>query len=259
MMKPGSKADPHFDIDDYLNPWIPPNQLHRLPTPISRFLGYRSSPRPDVGGPLAACWSFLGAFCGIATASAFFKYSGIFSDVHAPFIIASFGASAILEYSVIGSPLGQPRNCVLGHFLSALTGICVAKLFRYSDKFDEIRWLAGALSVGVASAVMSLTNTSHPPGGATALLAAVDPVVEGMGWYLLPYVLLATVFLISVALLFNNIQRQFPIFWWTPKETGSKLWSPCRQSRDLEEQKATAISGKELPGTEPSSSTNSLS
>jgi hypothetical protein len=67
---------------------------------------------------------------------------------------------------------------------------------------------------------MTLTNTVHPPGGATALLAAVDPTVNALGWMLIPLVLLATVLMLGMALLVNNIQRQYPIYWWSPKEVG---------------------------------------
>ena len=65
---------------------------------------------------------------------------------------------------------------------------------------------------------MTLTNSVHPPGGAVALLAAVNPTVNALGWMLIPLVLLATVLMLAVALLSNNIQRQYPIYWWSPKE-----------------------------------------
>ncbi|KAK6524349.1 hypothetical protein TWF281_011257 [Arthrobotrys megalospora] len=230
-----------FDIDTYINPWIPPSILQKLPHQISRFLGYRASPRKELGSILVALWSLFGAFCGIAAVSAVFKYSGVFSELDPPIIIGSFGASAILEYGVIGSPLGQPRNCVLGHFLSAVCGVGVAKLFQLSSHFDDIKWVAGAVAVGLSSAVMSITNTSHPPGGATALLAAVDVSVARLGWYLLPYVLIGTTLMLGIALAVNNIQRQFPVFWWTPKDTGGRLWPVSKATEPdleaLEEQK----------------------
>ena len=69
---------------------------------------------------------------------------------------------------------------------------------------------------------MTLTKTIHPPAGATALLAATDPQVVRLGWYLLPVVLLCTALLLITALTFNNIQRQYPTFWWTPVEVGQK-------------------------------------
>lgn len=86
--------------------------------------------------------------------------------------------------------------------------------------FESIRWVAGAASCGVASSLMTLTNSVHPPGGATALLAAVDPTVNALGWMFIPLVLMATILMLGVALLVNNIQRQYPIYWWSPKEVG---------------------------------------
>ena len=46
----------------------------------------------------------------------------------APIIVTSFGASAVLLFGVIESPLAQPRNFVLGHFVSALVGVCIRRL-----------------------------------------------------------------------------------------------------------------------------------
>lgn len=96
-----------------------------------------------------------------------------------------------------------------------MIGIGVTKLFGLSQRFEEIRWLAGALACGLASAIMGLTKTVHPPAGATALLAATDPMISQLGWFLLPLVLLSSVMTLAASLMLNNIQRQFPIFWWT--------------------------------------------
>ncbi len=51
-------------------------------------------------------------------------------------------------------------------------------------------------------------------------MAAVDPQVESLGWYLLPLVLLSTALTLITSLLVNNIQRQYPIYWWTPAKVG---------------------------------------
>lgn len=127
------------------------------------------------------------------------------------------GAAAILEYNTIESPLAQPRNCIGGHFISAVVGVAITKLFELNSHFDDsLRWVAGALACGLASSAMTLTKTVHPPAGATALLAAVDPTVSNLGWYLLPLVLLSSVLLVASACLINNIQRQFPLYWVTP-------------------------------------------
>jgi hypothetical protein len=79
-----------------------------------------------------------------------------------------------------------------------------------------MQWIAGAVGCGIASAVMLLTNTVHPPGGASAVLAATDPVVRAMGWYFVGLVMWGTTLMVVVGLVINNIQRQFPIYWWTP-------------------------------------------
>ena len=104
---------------------------------------------------------------------------------------------------------------MFGHILSALVGISVTKLFMLSSDFEHVRWLAGATSCGLASAVMTLTKTVYPPAGATALLAAVDPTLSRLGWYLLPLVLLSAALTLATSLLLNNIQRQYPVYWWT--------------------------------------------
>ena len=44
------------------------------------------------------------------------------------FLVASFGASAVLVHSAIASPLAQPRNVIIGHGVSAITGVAVYKV-----------------------------------------------------------------------------------------------------------------------------------
>ncbi|KAH7122432.1 HPP family-domain-containing protein [Dendryphion nanum] len=204
------------DVDHYADRYIPASQLYRLPKPISRFLGYREKPRNDVGNVLGAFWSMVGAFCGLAVIAAVFNNTGVIQAHSPPALIASFGASAILEYNAIRSPLGQPRNALLGHTFSAIIGVGITKLFRYHQDFEKLRWLAGAVSCAVSSAVMLLTGTVHPPGGASAVLAATAPDITDMGWYFVGLVMWGTTLMLIVGLVINNIQRQFPMYWWTP-------------------------------------------
>jgi hypothetical protein len=126
------------------------------------------------------------------------------------------GAATILEYNTIDSPLAQPRNAILGQAFSALIGVGITKLFQLNSNFENLRWIAGALSVGIASAVMGITKTVHPPAGATALLAATTPDITNLGWFLVPLILLGSSLMVGVACVLNNIQRQFPMYWWTP-------------------------------------------
>ncbi|KIV95458.1 hypothetical protein PV10_03112 [Exophiala mesophila] len=216
-----------FDIDVYLNPYIPRSPLHLLPRHISYFLGYRA-PRKDHPSPpppqrfhdtILYTSIFIGTFCGLAIIEHVFLALPPLSGHTAPIIIASFGAAAILEYNTIESPLAQPRNLFVGHFLSALVAVCVAKLFGHlpQDRYEDLRWLAGAISVGLASMLMSATKSVHPPAGATALMASTTVEIQVLGWWLIPLVLLASVLMLSSALLLNNLAgRRYPIYWWTP-------------------------------------------
>jgi hypothetical protein len=79
-----------LDIDRYLNRVIPPSPLHRLPTPVSRFLGYRKVQRQDVGNILGAFWSLVGAFCGLAVVAAVFNNTDSVQWHQPPALIASF-------------------------------------------------------------------------------------------------------------------------------------------------------------------------
>jgi len=119
-----------------------------------------------------------------------------------------------------------------------------------SADFEDIRWIAGPLACGIASFVMAMTNTVHPPGGATALLAVVDPTVAAMGWMFVAFILLGSSLMFVVAMLVNNIQREFPVFWFTPKDVG--MWWRRKKNTsnadDIEkivgiEQKVTEHSG----------------
>lgn len=125
-----------------------------------------------------------------------------------------------MEFNTIESPLAQPPNAIIGHVLSAAVAVGITKIFELNGNFENIRWLAGALACGLASATMTVTKTVYPPAGATALLAAVDPQVEQLGWYLLPIVLLSTVLTLITSLVLNNIQRQYPTYWWTSTNVG---------------------------------------
>jgi hypothetical protein len=92
----------------------------------------------------------------------------------------------------------------------------VSKLFQYHSEYEKIKWIAGAVGCALASAVMLLTGTVHPPGGASAVLAATEPAITAMGWYFIGLVAWGATLMVTVGLLINNIQRQFPMYWWTP-------------------------------------------
>ncbi len=81
---------------------------------------------------------------------------------HAPILVASMGASAVILFVLPSSPLAQPWPFVGGQMLPAIIGINCA--FYIDDTA-----LAAALSVGLAVAAMLSFRCLHPPGAATAL------------------------------------------------------------------------------------------
>ena len=155
-------------------------------------------------------WSWLGGFLGIA-AVAYLNY-GVMDKTDLVLIIGSFGASAVLIYGAIKSPLAQPRNLVGGHVISALIGVTAFKLLA------PHLWLAAALAVATSIAVMHATKTLHPPGGATALIAVISgPKVTSLGYlFALMPVAAGALVILAVALLVNNLapHRRYPEFWW---------------------------------------------
>ncbi|ODM17065.1 hypothetical protein SI65_07464 [Aspergillus cristatus] len=218
------------------------NILPRLPRWVSHWFGYRPTPPKPLPQYLVWIWSFFAAFCGLCVLQAIFNYSSYFERRHVPGIVASFGASAVLCYGAIDAPLAQPRALIFGHFLSALVGICITKLFSLmpdEERFNSLRWLAASLSSAVAIVVMQVTQTTHPPAGATALLPAVDDAIWELSWYFLPVVLLSSVIIMAVALLLNNIQRRYPTFWIAPspppKPAPTPVTAPEHQKEHAEE------------------------
>lgn len=86
-------ADWSFDIDKWLNPFIPSPPWHLLPYPISYFLGYRKHPLRPIGNLIIIAWAFVGIFLGIIVIELVTKQVPLFQEHQAPIIIASFVGS----------------------------------------------------------------------------------------------------------------------------------------------------------------------
>jgi CBS domain-containing membrane protein len=151
-------------------------------------------------------WTFVGSFVGIGLIG--YSQSRSFSELDNLFLIGSFGASSVLIYGVIQSPLAQPRNLVGGHLIAAFVGVTIRYLI------PEV-WLACALAVSISIVLMQITRTLHPPGGATALIAIIgSQKIRDLGYmYLVSPVLTGVTILLLVALFFNNItsHRRYPV------------------------------------------------
>lgn len=151
-------------------------------------------------------WSFVGAFAGIGLIA--YLQSHLLDRSENFFLIGSFGASSVLVFGAIQSPLAQPRNLVGGHLVSAVVGVTVYKFV------PDLIWLSAPLTVASSIVLMQITKTLHPPGGATALIAVIGSAkITALGyWYVLSPVLSGSLILLAAALIFNNItaNRKYP-------------------------------------------------
>ena len=176
---------------------------------LDKMRGTTTGNPPRVSGS-EVIWSWIGSFIGIGLVSWFNQMW--FEGTDLTLLIGSFGASAVLVYGAIRSPLAQPRNLVGGHIVSAIIGVLAWKLL-HADP-----WLASAVAVATAIAVMHLTRTLHPPGGATALIAVIgsDSIHAAGFTYVLIPATVGPLILLLVALVVNNLAaaRRYPEIWW---------------------------------------------
>ena len=174
---------------------------------FSKMKGGAKSP-PGVGG-VELIWSWLGAVIGIGSCG--YLSAMYFERRDLTLLIGSFGASAVLAYAAIKSPLAQPRNLIGGHVVSGLVGVACYQLF------GQTIWLASALAVSFAIVAMLATKTLHPPGGATALIAVIGGVkIHNLGFlYAFVPAGAGAAVLLVVALLVNNLSknRRYPEYW----------------------------------------------
>jgi CBS domain-containing membrane protein len=85
-------------------------------------------------------------------------------------LFAPLGATSVLVFAVHTGPLSQPWSCVVGNTVAALWALLVLACWPQSAP----AWLLPAVAVGGAIACMQLTRSLHPPGGAVALLLALE-------------------------------------------------------------------------------------
>ena len=151
-------------------------------------------------------WTWIGSFFGMLAVGYF--HLDMLKGTDLSLIIGSFGASAVLIYGAINSPLAQPRNLIGGHLLSAFIGVSIYKIL------PDYIILSSALAVSISIIAMEFTLTLHPPGGATALIAVIGgESIHDLGYmYMLAPVATGCFILFIIAIIVNNIpkHRHYP-------------------------------------------------
>lgn len=143
-----------------------------------------------------------GLIAGIGGLVAIAAVGALTNIVGEPLLMAPFGASCVLIFSVAGSPLSQPANVVGGHLVATFVGLVLRALL-------PNEWWAVGLAVGAAIALMAALRITHPPAGANPLVVfASDPGFE----FLLFPVLTGSLILVAVGTLFHRFAKvEYPL------------------------------------------------
>lgn len=153
-------------------------------------------PRPNYQTILVAA---LGGFIAIGVIAGLSEHNGL------AMVLGSFGASCVLVFGFPDVPFSQPRNVVIGHLLSTLSGLVFLHLF-------GPHWWSVGFAVAVAIAAMMVTRTVHPPAGSNPVIVYL--LKPEWGFLLFP-TLIGAIVLVIVALVYNNLTRQgnYPKYW----------------------------------------------
>lgn len=153
------------------------------------------------------------------------------------FMIAPFGASAVLLFGVPNSPLAQPWAALVGNTISAAVGVTVSLLVQDPT-------LSVAFAVAFAVVAMMLTRSVHPPGGAVAMTAALNPaLIQDLGYYFALFPVAAgTVVLVLGAMIYATLTgRRYPFRHFDDENDSGTADAPTIERLGLNEEELTDI------------------
>ena len=119
------------------------------------------------------------------------------------FLIASFGSTMVLLYGFPESPFAQPKNVILGHFLTSLIGIIFLN-FVPLPIFINI-----PIAVGFGVMFMILLKVTHPPAGGNPIIVIIGSVSYD---YLLSPVILGSIIVVMFGVVINKflLKKKYP-------------------------------------------------
>ncbi len=123
-------------------------------------------------------------------------------------LMAAFGSSAILIFTMPAVPAAQPWAVVVSHTTAALVGVFVRQ------HVPLPHFVSLAVAVGLALLVMLLTSSLHPPAGGTAIAALnADGLLHSHGYWLAVFpVASGMIILVALAIVYLNLftGRRYP-------------------------------------------------
>ena len=119
------------------------------------------------------------------------------------FLIASFGSTMVLLYGYPESPFAQPKNIILGHFLTAFIGVIFLN-FIPLPIFINI-----PLAVGFGVMFMILFKVTHPPAGGNPIIVIIGSVSFD---YLLTPVFIGSIIVVMFGVIINKFlfKKEYP-------------------------------------------------
>jgi CBS domain-containing membrane protein len=122
------------------------------------------------------------------------------------YLVAPFGASAVMVFAVPNSPLAQPWSVIIGNCLGALIGVVMCYLVPDAA-------LRVALAVSLTIFAMAQMRALHPPAGGVAMAAALHPEeVFPLGfWFVLTPIGLGALALVAMGAIYARLTgRKYP-------------------------------------------------
>ena len=123
-----------------------------------------------------------------------------------PWLVFSFGSSALILFVFHDSEFAQPKNIFFGHLISIIIGILINELM-------GISFVSLGLSVGISVSVMMYLRIVHPPAAANPLIALYADV--SYDFILFP-IITGSILLILVSFIINKfvLRRNYPKKWF---------------------------------------------
>ncbi|MFH1639451.1 MAG: HPP family protein [Chloroflexota bacterium] len=90
-------------------------------------------------------------------------------------VVGALGSSTFVVFAMPHSTTAEPRRLIGGHIVGLLCGIACYYLFSTGflgvmcQNIELVYLFGGALTVGLAIFLMTITNTEHPPAAGIAL------------------------------------------------------------------------------------------
>lgn len=111
-------------------------------------------------------------------------------------IIAPFGATAVLLFSIPDSHFSKPINIFAGYFIATLVGLIVLK-------YSSGNWLSVGAGLGATIMIMHLFNVIHPPAGANYFI-----VIQGqLTMYSIEPIFIGLVILVIIGITVKKIRK----------------------------------------------------